>query len=78
MVVTLIGSVLGLLLSIVFLQLFKAFLISPDVSINASMLLKPVFFISALCFATLLNLFSASIPAWRVSRQEIVSAINSK
>lgn len=78
MIVTLIGSLLGLLLSVVFLQLCKAFLISPDVSINASMLLKPVFFISALFFATLLNLFSASIPAWRVSRQEIVSAINSK
>ena len=78
MIVTLLGGLLGVLLSILFLQLFKAFLISPDVSINASMLLKPVFFISALFFAVLLNLFSATIPAWRVSRQEIVTALNSK
>lgn len=76
MVITLLGSLVGLALSVSLLYLCKSFLFNRDVMLNASMLLKPGFFFSALCFAALLNLLSALIPAWRVSRKEIVSTLN--
>lgn len=76
MVITLLGSLAGLALSVALLYLCRSFLFNRDVMLDVSMFLKPGFFLSALCFATLLNLFSALIPAWRVSRKEIVSALN--
>ncbi|MEG2068028.1 MAG: ABC transporter permease, partial [Tannerellaceae bacterium] len=77
MVVTLLGGVLGLLLSVAFLHLGKAVLLNgSDVALDASMILKPIFFISALCFSVLLNTLSAFIPAWRASKKVIVDALN--
>lgn len=75
MVVTLAGSVLGLLLSLFLLYLGKRFLMYGEVELQGSMLFKPVFFISALCFAVLLNLLSAWLPAWRISGRQIVTAL---
>lgn len=77
MIVTLLGGMAGLLLSVGLLQLGKTFLLyGSDIVLDASMIFKPVFFVSALCFAALLNLFSAFIPAWRASKKQIVEALN--
>jgi len=75
LVVTMIGGVIGLILSFVFLYVGKTFLLSSDTLITLDMLFKPGLFISALLFALLLNLLSAGIPAMRISRQPIVSAL---
>ena len=39
------------------------------------MLVRPSAFILALLFSLALNLISAGIPAWRISRKEIVEAL---
>lgn len=75
MVITLLGGVAGLLLSLLLLYLCKHFLMYGDAELQPGMLFQPVFFISALCFAALLNVLSAWIPAWRISRKEIVSSL---
>lgn len=39
------------------------------------MLVRPSVFLVALLFCLVLNLLSAGIPAWRISRKEIVEAL---
>lgn len=75
MVITLLGGAAGLLLSVLLLYLCKHFLMYGEVELQPGMLFQPVFFISALCCAALLNVLSAWIPAWRISRKQIVSAL---
>lgn len=75
MLVTLLGGVLGIMLSVVFFHVCKGFMLQPGVALETSILFKPIFFLSALFFAALLNLLSASLPAWRISRKEIVTAL---
>lgn len=75
MVVTLMGSMLGLLLSVLLLYLGKRFLLYGEVELQASMLFQPAFFLSALGFAVVLNLLSAWLPAWRISRKQIVTSL---
>ena len=72
-VLTLIGGVIGIGLSMVLLVVGKPFMLSENVSLTAPMLIKPGLFISALTF--LLNILSAGIPAWRTTRQPIVEAL---
>ena len=45
---------------------------------RTDMLFSPLTFLVAFCFCLLLNLLSAGIPAWRVSRMNIVDAINQR
>ena len=74
-VLTLIGGVIGIGLSMVLLVVGKPFMLSENVSLTAPMLVKPGLFISALIFTFLLNILSAGIPAWRTTRQPIVEAL---
>ena len=74
-VLTLIGGVIGIGLSMVLLVVGKPFMLSENVSLTAPMLIKPGLFISALIFTFLLNILSAGIPAWRTTRQPIVEAL---
>jgi len=67
---TFIGGIVGLLLSLLILKLSSKFLLT------AGMMIRPGLFVSALFFVLLLNLFSASIPAMRIARQQIVNALN--
>ena len=75
-VTTLLGGFVGLVLSLVALPICKDFLLeSSNTSLSLSMLVRPSAFILALLFCLVLNLLSAGIPAWRISRKEIVEAL---
>ncbi len=75
LVISLIGGVLGFVLSFGLLQLCKGFLLGTDTMLTADMLLTPGTFLIALAFVLLLNLLSASIPAFRITRQPIVDSL---
>jgi putative ABC transport system permease protein len=84
-IVTMIAGVLGLLLSVVFAYVGNEFLFAQPQSqtlnppvVDASILLQPDTFLWALFFCFALNLFSSSIPAWRASRIDIVSALGGR
>lgn len=73
---TLIGGIIGIILSIVLLQLCKSFLLSKETMLTFDMLFKPVLFAAALFFTLLLNLLSAGLPAVRIAREQIMEALN--
>lgn len=73
---TMLGGVLGLLLSLLLLPLCKGFLLkSADTALNSDMLFQPMAFGAALLFCLLLNLLSAGLPAVRMARQAIVVSL---
>lgn len=75
LVVTFIGGLLGILLSVVLLHLCKSFLLTEATVITFEMLFKPGLFVAALFFTLLLNLLSAGLPAFRISHAQIVDAL---
>lgn len=75
LVMTLIGGLVGLGLSFVFLGLFRSILFTGETTLQSDMLIKPGVFIAALFFCLLLNLFSAGIPAVKAARSKIVNAL---
>jgi putative ABC transport system permease protein len=79
LVLTLIGGVIGLLLSYgaTFVLNDLLFAMGNETTVSAVLLLDPVLFASAFLFCFVLNLLSAGIPAWRAARMNIVAAINS-
>ena len=72
------GGLIGIVLSVILLQLGKSFLLTKDTVVTFEMLFKPVLFAAALFFTLLLNLLSAGLPAIRISREQIVEALNNK
>lgn len=82
-VVTLMGGVLGLVLSYVAVLGMRDWLLNTamsgyygvDTAVTAGMVLSPFVFVLALLFCMLMNLLSAGIPAYRVSKVNIVDAI---
>lgn len=78
LIITLIGGLIGIVLSVILLQLGKSFLLTKDTVVTFEMLFKPVLFAAALFFTLLLNLLSAGLPAIRISREQIVEALNNK
>lgn len=82
-VITLIGGVLGLFLSYLAVLGLRDWLLNTSMSgyygvetaVSAGMVLSPTVFVLALLFCLLMNLLSAGIPAYRVSRIHIVDAI---
>lgn len=75
LVLTLIGGVIGIGLSMLLLVLSKSFMLNEGITLTLPMLIKPGLFLSALVFTFLLNLLSAGIPAWSTIRQPIVDAL---
>ena len=71
---TIIGGIFGVVFSVIAAYAFKG-LIYDGAVVNLSVLLRPIVFLYALLFCLLLNLLSAIIPAWRVSRNSIVDSI---
>lgn len=87
MLYSLLGGVLGLILSFaaVFLlgdMLFSVDFVSTGVTdlrtVCFDLLFDPTVFLLAFLFCFVLNLLSAAIPAWRVTRTNIVDAINER
>lgn len=85
LMLTLIGGVVGILLSYSAVFLLNDLLFSTSESsymggantVSAAMLIDPVIFAGAFVFCLILNLLSSGIPAWRASRLNIVTALNS-
>lgn len=75
-ILTLIGMIIGTMLSFLFLAIGKHFLLTAETQLNIDMLFKPGLFIAALLFTHLLNLFSAGIPALYISKKKITDTLN--
>lgn len=83
LLLTLVGGIIGLLLSICAVQLFKNILLGDIMTINASdnfhlplkAFFRPALFISAFLFCLIINLMSAIIPVWNASRTSIIETI---
>ena len=75
LLVSFIGGFIGLLFAYGLLLLCKSFLISSSVDLTMEMLLKPFTFLLAFCITLLMNLLSVGLPALRVARMPIVSAL---
>ena len=87
MLYSLFGGILGLILSYVAAFLLGGMLFSVDFVSNGvedlqtmciDLLFDPVVFLLAFLACFLLNLLSAAIPAWKVTRTNIVDAINER
>lgn len=85
MILTLIGGLVGLILSygsvfllndLLFANSSNSYLDGSN-TVSAAMLVDPMIFIGALAFCLLLNVLSSGVPAWRASRLNIVTALNS-
>lgn len=79
LVLTLAGGLLGLVLSFFSLWLLRDWLLTTslgEAGLSAGMFNGYVF-LAAFLFCLVMNLMSAGIPAWRVSRVNITDSINS-
>lgn len=82
-VITFIGGVLGLVFSYLAVLGMRDWLLNTsmsgyygvDTAVSAGMVVSPLVFVLALFFCLLMNLLSAGIPAFRVSRANIVDAL---
>ena len=73
---SLLGGMIGLLLSWSLFPLCKDFLLkASDTTLRAEMLFRPEAFVLALLFCLLINLLSAGLPAWWISRKPIYEAL---
>lgn len=85
MILTLIGGVVGLLLSYGAVFVLNDLLFSNSSNsilggnnaVSAAMLMDPMIFVGTFLFCLVLNLLSSGVPAWRASRLNIVTALNS-
>ena len=84
---TLLGGLLGLLISFGLVELVKGWIFSSTMSFNspgawsvielpAASLLNPTVFVVAIVVCFVLNFLSAVVPAWRGSRRPIVESLN--
>lgn len=84
-ILTLIGGAVGLLFSYGSLFILNDMLFANSSNsylggantVSTAMLLDPMIFVGTFLFCLVLNLLSAGIPAWRASRMNIVTALNS-
>ena len=74
-ILTLIGALIGILLSFFLLWLCKSFLLTAQTQLTFGMLIKPGLFIAALLFTFLLNLLCSGIPALQISRKKIIDVL---
>lgn len=75
LVMTLAGMIVGSGLSFLLLLLGKSFLLSSETMLTTEMLFKPRLFAAALLFTLLLNVISAGIPAYSISKKRITDAL---
>lgn len=78
LIITFMGGVLGLPLSIGVLLLTRNTFFPSDTEFNPEMLMRPETFLLTLLFIFLLNLLCAGIPAWRAGKYNIVKSLNNQ
>lgn len=84
LILSITGGIIGLGLSYVaiftmkewLLQTYLAAMSDGITSLHADMMINPVIFLYAFLFCLILNLLSAGIPAWKVSRENVINALN--
>lgn len=76
LVITAIGAAIGYLLSFFFIHWGRSFLLSPDTLLTTEMLFRPFGFFAAVFFCLVMNLLSAGLPAWQMSRRPVIKSIN--
>jgi putative ABC transport system permease protein len=85
MILTLVGGFVGLILSygsvfllndLLFANSSNSYLGGTN-AVSAAMLIDPAIFAGSLVFCLILNTLSSGVPAWRASRLNIVTALNS-
>lgn len=77
-IITFIGGVFGLLLSMGLLLLTRDTFFPAGTEFNMGMLVRPGTFLATLLFIFLLNLLCAGIPAWRAGKYNIVKSLNNQ
>lgn len=75
LVITAIGAAIGFLLSFAFISWGRSFLLSSNTLLTVDMLLSPFSFLTAVFFCLVMNLLSAGVPAWRMSRSPIIESL---
>lgn len=76
-IITMIGGIIGIFLSILFFFIAKDGLLErPDVTLRPDMILKPDFFLISLAVCLFINLLSTAIPAWRTARAQVTESLN--
>lgn len=83
LLLTLIGGIIGLLLSVISVVLFKNALLGDITTVNVmesfhlplNAFFRPLLFLSAFLFCLIINLLSAIIPVWSASRTTIIETI---
>ena len=78
LIITLIGGIFGMLLSVLFFYIAKDSLLErKDVQLQLGMVLQPVLFVVTLFICLLINILSTGIPAWRSAKAEVVNSLHS-
>lgn len=81
LLLSIIGGIVGLGVSYVAIFTMREWLLQTGIrdgvaSLHADMMINPAIFLYAFLFCLILNLLSAGVPAWRVSRENIINALN--
>lgn len=76
LVITAIGAAIGYLISFLFIHWGRSFLLSADTLLTTEMLFRPFGFFAAVFFCLVMNLLSAGLPAWQMSRRPVIQSIN--
>ncbi len=78
LIITFIGGIFGLVLSIGVLLLTRDIFFPSGTEFNVEMLVRPETFLVTLLFIFLLNLLCAGIPAWHAGKYNIVKSLNNQ
>lgn len=84
LIITVIAGIIGLILSVVFAMFGAEYIFSAQSMTGTVTNLSPMMLLSwktfglAMIFCLILNIISASLPAWQASRTNIVNALNGK
>jgi putative ABC transport system permease protein len=77
LIITFVGSFIGLCLSVLFFYIAKDSLLErPDIHLQLSMICRPGLFAAALFVCLAINLLSSGFPAWKTSKTEVVESLN--
>ena len=77
LIITLVGSIIGLFLSVFFFYIAKDSLLErPDVDLQISMIIKPTLLISALLICLLINILSTAYATWKTAKADVVESLN--